>query len=281
MSKEDFFEDLDKLQTEFTGLNIIKKIGEGGQKHVYLVENAEERMLALKLIKLSQKDDRILREIKAATCFGPPRFPQIFEYGEKNLFGENVIYILEEYIQGVNLKTYLQNNTISEQKAIEIGLELLKGLEEISKERLVHRDIKPENIMIEQAGRVVILDFGIARHLSLTSLTQDLAAFGPMTPGYAAPEQIKNQKRSISSRTDIFSWGIVMYEMLSGYNPFIQGCSSVGQVLSRTLSYEPEILKNCDKELAEIIKWSLNKVVHRRPVKPEVLIQKIQGGSKK
>src|SRR5690606_38467780 len=109
--------------------------------------------------------------------------------------------------------------------------------------------IKPENIIINNTVGTVLLDFGIARHLDLNSLTHDVALFGPLTPGYAAPEQINNEKRSISARTDLFAWGILMYEMLTGVNPFTQGCATPSEALMKTLKLEPDLLEECNLEL--------------------------------
>jgi serine/threonine-protein kinase len=119
--------------------------------------------------------------------------------------------------------------------------------------------------MLLSDGRVVLLDFGIARHLTLPSLTADIALFGPMTVGYAAPEQIKNEKRKICNRTDLFAWATVMYECITGHNPFIMGCSHQGEMLRKTLVYDPPILSGIKSELAQLIQDCLKKVIHRRP----------------
>ena len=104
---------------------------------------------------------------------------------------------------------------------------------------IVHRDIKPENLILTHDQLVYFLDFGIARILDMQSLTQSDAAFGPHTPGYAAPEQFNNLKRDIDSRADLFSLGVVTYECLTGRNPFRENAASILDVLQRTATVTP------------------------------------------
>lgn len=272
MTKNLFSPESEALACAFPFVRIEDKLGEGGQKFVFKART-QDGTVAFKIIKADQHVERIKREISAASRFAPPRFPKIFHYGNGKVENIDVIFIIEEFIEGISLRQRLVCGSINEAEVLKIGTELLYALSEIIAEKLVHRDIKPENIMLSRDGRVVLLDFGIARHLSLNSLTHDAALFGPLTPGYAAPEQIKNEKRSISPRTDLFSWGIVMYEMLVGYNPFTQGCNSPAEALTRTLNYDPPQLQNCSEKLAQIIDWCMKKPVHRRPINSNVVLE--------
>jgi len=259
--------DSSALATSFPNLRIISKLGEGGFKHAY--EAIGDRgVVAFKLIKSHQDRERTLRELMAAARFSSPHFPRIFDYGEARVETDDVVFIVEEFIRGESLRARLNKGPLTETDAVRIGGELLDALGEVAAERLVHRDVKPENIMLAADGRVILLDFGIARHLSLTSLTQDAAMFGPLTPGYGAPEQIRNEKRAISPRTDTFAWGIVMYEMLAGQNPFTQGCATSSEAMARTLNYQPPKLAACSPDVAQAIDWCLQKSPHRRPMSP-------------
>lgn len=132
---------------------------------------------------------------------------------------------MEEFLDGESLRQRLAAGPTSLSFVREVGDVLLIALGQVEAARLVHRDIKPENIMLTHDGRIVLIDFGIARHLDAISLTSSFAMFGPMTIGYCAPEQINNQKRAISIRTDLFALGIVLYEMVTGRNPFVDGCT--------------------------------------------------------
>ena len=251
-------------------------LAEGGQKYVYLAENDSKELVALKLVKQFLPRDRALREISAATGFSSAFFPKILSWGEVKIGAEQMLYVIEEYIQGSTLRNRLIAKTIDQTMAIHVGMSLLQALCEIEGKGLVHRDIKPENIIIGDRDRVVLLDFGIARHTALSSLTLDVAAFGPMTPGYAAPEQINNMKRAISPRTDLFAWGILMFEMLTGVNPFLSGCSTPGEALQRTLKYEVPPLSTCHLLIAHAVQWCLEKAPHRRPASASVLLERLK-----
>lgn len=261
------------LASAFPFVKIERKLGEGGQKVVYVAKNEQLGTVAFKVIKSNQQLERIIREVSAASLFSYPRFPNIYDYGNRKVGEMEVVYIIEEFIEGMSLRERLDQGMMPEHEALRIGIALIEALCEISEKRLVHRDVKPENILLGNNNRVVLLDFGIARHLELSSLTHDVALFGPLTPGYAAPEQIKNEKRSISPRTDLFAWGVLMYEMLSGKHPFIDGCNTSGEALTRTININPPRLENCNSKLADIIEHCMRKTVHRRPITPKLVLQ--------
>jgi serine/threonine-protein kinase len=272
-----FSVDSDALAYAFPNVKFEDKLGEGGQKFVYRAQTLSEGLVAFKIIKSNQQIERTMREINAASSFSPPRFPRIHRYGNATVGNIEVVYIVEQFVAGVSLRDRINKGELDEAEALKIGLELLKALIEIAEENLVHRDIKPENIILNSNVGAVLLDFGIARHLDLNSLTHDVAMFGPLTPGYAAPEQINNEKRSISSRTDLFAWGILMYEMISGINFFTQGCTTPAEVLMKTLKEEPELLQTCDPRLATIINWCMKKQIHRRPSSPSHIYELLKG----
>ena len=278
MTEHLFYPDSSALINAFPEVKIERKLGEGGQKYVYKAKTEQEGTVAFKIIKTNQQLERTIREINAASSFCPPRFPKIYRYGHSNVGDIEVVFIVEEFIEGISLRERINQGAVPEQEALKIGFELLLALCEISNKNLVHRDIKPENIMLRNSGEVVLLDFGIARHLELNSLTHDLAMFGPLTPGYAAPEQINNEKRSISPRADLFAWGIVMYEMISGSNPFTQSCSTGNEALIRTLNFTPGRLESCSSELSKVIDWCMKKPVHRRPPSPAFVLEYMQRG---
>jgi len=265
----------EQIHQSFPFVNIEEKLGEGGQKHVYKAKTDTDEVVAFKLVKLQQQHERVLREIEAASKFSSPRFPTLHRYGKQQAGDHMYIFLVEEYIDGISLRTQLNAGAFKEEEAVRIGIQLLLALCEVAQHGLVHRDVKPENIMLGPSGRVVLLDFGIARHLHLESLTQDMAVFGPMTVGYGSPEQIRNEKRSISSRSDLFACGVVMYEMLTGENPFTVGCSSPNEVLSRTLQYIPPKLRECKPIVSDMIHACLQKMVHRRPAGPDIVLNRL------
>lgn len=277
MIQNHFSADSEELKKAFPFVDILKLHGEGGQKYVYQANFGTKGTVAFKVIKVDQNIERTVREITAAAGFDSNKFAEIYQYGKGKVLNDEVVYIVEEFIEGETLRERINKAKISQEEALYIGIQLLYALADVAKQRLVHRDVKPENIMIDPDNRVVLLDFGIARHLELSSLTQDAAIFGPHTPGYAAPEQIKNEKRAISTRTDLFSWGIIMYELLGNSNPFTHGCSNTSEVILKTLRYQPPRLTNCNSEISRIIDWCLQKPVHRRPPNIEILIKVMEG----
>ncbi|HDR3493164.1 TPA: serine/threonine protein kinase [Bacillus wiedmannii] len=276
MSMAEFKIDLSKLTEAFPELTILEELGEGGQKIVYKAISPTGENVALKIIKLSEDPERVKREIQVASQLPKGNFPEIFKWGSRLIAGEEIIFVVEEFVQGKGLRENLQEQSLTLQEVIEIGIQLLNAIIQVEEQKLVHRDIKPENIILADGLRVVLLDFGIARHLTLDSLTHDAAMFGPLTPGYGAPEQIKNEKRAITFRTDLFAWAVVMYEMISGVNPFREGCSNTGEVLTRTLQYNPPSIQDCPKEIQVLIDWCLKKPVHRRPPNTYIVLQKMK-----
>lgn len=267
---------LENLSKAFPDLQLEKELGKGGQKTVYKAETSNGDVIALKIIHPDQDIERITREVNAVAQFKSEFFPEIFDIGKRTIGSREFVFVVEEFLEGQDLRTVLRSGKLSLNEAIGIGAQLLQALIEVFEKDMVHRDIKPENIIIGPNSRVVLLDFGIARHLSMQSLTQDLAIFGPFSPGYGAPEQIKNEKRSISFRTDLFSWAVVMYEMISGTNPFIAGCTTGEEIIRKTLGYVPPTIPECPSDIMKILNWCLNKPCHRRPPNPYIVLEKLK-----
>lgn len=265
-----------RLIESFPELTNIENFGEGGQKMVYKATLPTGEPVALKIIKLSEDPERIKREVQVASQLVSSNFPRIFDWGNRLIGDEEIIFVIEEFVEGKVLREVLKERALTLPQIVKVGIQLLNAIIQVEEQHLVHRDIKPENIILAEGLRVVLLDFGIARHLALDSLTHDAAMFGPLTPGYGAPEQIKNEKRAISFRTDLFAWGVVMYEMISGFNPFREGCTNNGEILTRTLQYDPPTILDCPKEIQMLIDWCLKKPVHRRPPNTYIVLNKMK-----
>jgi serine/threonine-protein kinase len=202
-------------------LKITGEIKRGGQKVVFSAYFKNNKRAVFKIINPSDVEDenRAIQEIQICSNFNSIFFANLYDYGRYNYKNDSVIYVVEEFITGSNLRDLLANalpNILPIQEIRRIINSLLMALEIIEKSKLVHRDIKPENVIVND-DRVVLIDFGIARQIDQKSITNSYAIFGPMTPGYAPPEQIRNEKRKISIRTDLFSLGILFYELLTGY----------------------------------------------------------------
>lgn len=275
--KEDLL--LIECQKIFSTITNLRLIGSGGQKRVFKGNHSRFGDIVLKLIELHSENtiQRALRELEIASRLESEEFSRLYEYNYIEISERRFLYVIEEYIAGETLRSFINKNGIIElTKAIDIGKSLLKGLINVHNSNLVHRDVKPENIIINN-NRIVLLDFGIARDLAKESLTADLAMFGPMTIGYAAPEQIKNQKKIICNRTDLFSWGVLMYELITGVNPFVTNAKNREEVIQNTLTKVIPRLTSGDSAIDIIISKCLEKAVHRRPSSGEEILQMIEG----
>jgi len=278
----DFYLPINSVRSCFRKFTSIEPLAEGGHKIVYRAMDANGTTFALKILRQDRgpQEERILREISAAALLDAPWFTQIFEARYCQINGVDCIFILEEFIQGQSLASILEVQGAQSLSFIrDVGNTLLTGLVQIEQANLVHRDIKPGNIMIGDDGRIVLIDFGIARHLAEQSVTSSYAFFGPMTVGYCAPEQIQNEKRQISIRTDLFAVGIVIYEMATGRNPFLGGCSSLQEKIERCLRLDPPPLSTFGHPggLSDFVQICMAKASHRRPASARKALESFNG----
>lgn len=259
--------DINIIQSSIRGIRDLRPLTQGGQKIVFRATHDDHGEVVIKLIL--QPNERIRREIEIAIACNIPNTPHLYEWGNIEHNGESVIYIMEEHIEGTNLREELKAKAqLPTKQVLKLMGMLLDTAVAIEKEKLVHRDIKPENIMVCADGTFKLLDFGIARQLARSSLTPTGAHFGPHTAGYAAPEQFRNLKKEIDIRSDLFAIGVVAYEALTGKHPFAEGSRDQLETLRRTETTIPIPLKiEVDKEnkLADFISVTMAKYPSRRP----------------
>jgi TolB-like protein/tRNA A-37 threonylcarbamoyl transferase component Bud32 len=238
---------------------ILEKLGEGGMGEVYLAEDTVlDRKVALKFLARGLQEDplarqRFLREAKSAAATEHPYVCQIFEVGE----ADGRSFISMEYVGGETLKETLDQGPLSVERVLVLASEIAEALEEAHREKVVHRDLKPANIMLTPGGHVKVMDFGLAKQLSaedpasaevtLTKLTEDGSTLG--TLAYMSPEQLRGLEADL--RSDIFSFGLVLYEMATGAHPFrkpsqVETASAIHHdappPLSRYTEEAPELL---------------------------------------
>lgn len=222
------------LSAQFPALGHLKQIGLGGQKSVFSAEHPVDGDVVLKLIHPGQDAERLSREVHAVEQVGSTRVPRILEVGTVMSNVGPTIWIREQRILGSTLRETLQRSgpfVVSD--LIRLACQVLEALVAAERVRIVHRDVKPDNIMVDAAGDFWLLDFGLSRHLDLTSLTATAAHFGLGTPGYAPPEQFRNRKTDIDVRADLFGLGVTLYESATGANPFLIGANDVLEVIRR------------------------------------------------
>ena len=197
---------------------ILEKLGEGGMGVVYLAEDTKlERRVAIKFLPRnisgnSEERERFKIEAKAAAALNHPNIATIHAIEESN----DQIFIAMEYIEGVELKDKIKSGPLSLDETKKIATQIAEGLESAHKKGIVHRDIKTSNIMITETGVVKIMDFGLAKVGEDTQITKVGTTMG--TAAYMSPEQIGGV--DVDHRTDIWSFGIVLYEMLTAQQPF-------------------------------------------------------------
>ncbi len=258
---------------EFVGrrvgrFHIRSVVGAGGMGEVYLAEDTVlHREVAVKRLSPKLRSDadarrQILKEAQRASALSSPHIASVYDVVED----EDELLLVMEYVEGVSLRHKIRAaNGMRLEEFLPIAIETAEALAAAHSRGIAHRDVKPENIMLTAGGRVKVLDFGLARQLrladesaatvSLDSTTSNYAG----TPGYMAPEVLRDEPAD--ARADIFSLGVVFYEMLTGTHPFRSGKAVV--TLDRVLHEEPKPLRQaapaCPQELERIVSKMLAK----------------------
>ncbi|MBE5905403.1 MAG: Stk1 family PASTA domain-containing Ser/Thr kinase [Lachnospiraceae bacterium] len=206
---------------------IIEKIGAGGMSDVYkAMDNLLGRNVAIKVLKNEYSEDvnfltKFRTEAQSAASLENPNIVSIYDVGNEN----KMHYIVMEYVEGITLKTYIEKKErIGYKEAISIAIQTCNGIRAAHNKNIIHRDIKPQNIIISTEGKVKVTDFGIARAATSNTINSDVMG----SVHYTSPEQARNGY--VDAKSDIYSLGIVMYEMVTGRVPF-NGDSAVAVAL--------------------------------------------------
>ena len=241
---------------------IVKSIGEGGMANVYLAnDKILDRKVAVKVLRgdLSSDDKfirRFQREALSVSNLSHPNIVEVYDVGEED--GE--YYIVMEYIEGKTLKQLLKKReSLTLTEVIDIMTQLTDGISHAHESYIIHRDIKPQNIMIQDDGRIKITDFGIAMALNATQLTQTNSVMGSVH--YLPPEQASVKGATVKS--DIYSMGILMYELLTGTVPF-KGDNAVEIALKHMKDKIPSIRKQ-DPSIPQSVENILLKATAKNP----------------
>ncbi len=242
-------------------------LGQGGMGEVYLAHDTQlQRPVALKVLPAELRDDpelrdRLEQEARAASALNHPNILTVYDTG---LLGSDH-YIATEYVDGISLRQRLQRGEIPLRDVVSIGVQIASALAAAEAVGLVHRDIKPDNIMVRTDGFVKLLDFGLARMANRKRTSQAGTIRG--TIAYMSPEQFRRAGQ-IDSRSDIWSLGVVLYELISGRLPFEGG--SVPEIMNSILKSEPQPLTRpggsiVPVELSTIVFRAILKDRERRP----------------
>ena len=259
--------------TKLGTYEILAPIGSGGMGEVYRARDPKlNREVAIKVLPEDLATDpaalaRFEREAQAVAVLSHPNILAIHDFG----VADRVAYAVTELLDGETLRAKLSGSALPPRKAVEYGLQIARGIAAAHQKGIVHRDLKPENIFVTADGRVKILDFGLAKATGLVGDgEQTMGASGTSpgtilgTVGYMSPEQVRGLP--VDHRTDIFSFGIVLYEMLSGLRPF-RGDSHV-ETMNAILKEDPPELSvsgaNIPSALDRIVRRCLEKNAEER-----------------
>jgi len=250
---------------------ILELLGEGGMGRVYLAEDTSlDRRVALKFLPQEMQADetarrRFQREAKSAAALDHPFICHIHEIGEADGQG----YIAMEYVQGETLRDKLASGPVTVKQTLQIASEIAEALEKAHQSGIVHRDLKPSNIMITPEGHVKVMDFGLAKRvvsdsagteeIQLTTLTKEGSTVG--TIPYMSPEQLKGKE--VDTRSDIFSFGIILYELLAGVHPFLR--AEAMETASAILTADPPPLARYREGIPEILQHTVRKMLAKEP----------------
>ena len=249
---------------------ILRKLGAGGMGEIYLAEDTTlGRKVAIKFVSQNsvageQAGKRFVREARAAAALDHPHICAVYEVGEEAGYS----FIVMQYVGGETLASRIQRQPLDLGESLDIATQIADALAEAHSHRIIHRDVKPENVMLTASGEVKVLDFGLARLVHEGSLIDSLSATESRlsVPGliigtvpYMSPEQVRGE--ALDARSDIFSFGSVLYEMLSGRHPF--QAESVGATMSSILTNDPAPLvryaSEAPDELQRIVRKALTK----------------------
>ncbi len=265
------------LAGELTGriishYRIIEKIGQGGMGEVFLAEDTSlHRKVALKFLPPEMQQDslaqkRLMREARSAAALDNPYICTIHDVGEV----EGKIFIVMELVDGQTLMDRLRRGRLPLTQATQIATEVAEALQEAHGKEIIHRDLKPSNIMLTKTGHAKVMDFGLAKQLippggiesqeeSVTALTRTGMTLG--TLAYMSPEQLRGETADV--RSDIFSFGVVLYEMLAGVHPFKKptGMDTAGAILKDT----PQPIGELRPDIPVLLQHTVKKMLAKDP----------------
>jgi len=250
---------------------IVEQLGAGGMGVVFKAQDSRlERAVALKFLpeKLAQQPqalDRFRREARAASALNHPGICTIYDIGEQ----DGRAFIAMEFIDGETLRSHIHGKPLPLDELLELGIEIADALEAAHAEGIIHRDIKPANIFVTKRGRAKVLDFGLAKLVPKGIATADseddqsdsnsIVGIISGTPSYMSPEQVRGD--GLDSRTDIFSLGLVLYEMATGRQAF--GGGTGGVIIEAVLTRPPAPARSINPDIPQRLEEIIDKALHK------------------
>jgi len=254
------------IPVKYGRYEIIEELGRGSMGVVYRAYDPQiDRVVALKALRedrVTSKDfvQRFLKEAKAIGRLSHPNIVTVFDVGEDH----GTIYIAMELLEGIPLNRKVDEKSVSLQEAVGFGIQMAETLGYAHQKGIIHRDVKPSNIILQSSGQIKMTDFGIARIEDASASVQTQAGEILGTPAYMSPEQVFG--RPVDGRSDLFSLGIILYELCTGKRPF-SGENMVAVFHAVTQNHPPEPMKlnpAISQKLSQIIMKCLKKAPEER-----------------
>ena len=252
---------------------IVEQLGAGGMGVVFKAQDSRlERAVALKFLpeQLAQQPqalERFRREARAASALNHPGICTIYDIGEQ----DGRAFIAMEFIDGETLRSHIHGKALPAEELLELGIQIAEALDAAHAEGIIHRDIKPANIFVTKRGRAKVLDFGLAKLVPKgvaiadadsggdTSTSTSIAGIISGTPSYMSPEQVRGD--ALDARTDIFSLGLVLYEMATGRQAF--GSGTGGAIIEAVLTRPPVSVRSINPEIPPALEAIIEKALHK------------------
>ena len=252
---------------------IVEQLGAGGMGVVFKAQDSRlERAVALKFLpeQLAQQPqalERFRREARAASALNHPGICTIYDIGEQ----DGRAFIAMEFIDGETLRSHIHGKALPVEELLELGIQIAEALDAAHAEGIIHRDIKPANIFVTKRGRAKVLDFGLAKLVPKgvaiadadsggdTSTSTSIAGIISGTPSYMSPEQVRGD--ALDARTDIFSLGLVLYEMATGRQAF--GGGTGGAIIEAVLTRPPVSVRSINPEIPPALEAIIEKALHK------------------
>jgi serine/threonine protein kinase/cytochrome c-type biogenesis protein CcmH/NrfG len=264
------------IGTTISHYRILEKLGEGGMGVVYKAQDTRlERLVALKflppdLYDASEAKQRFITEARAASSLNHPNVATVYDIGEADLYS----FIAMELVEGETLKSRLKADRLTIEQVKTMGLQIAEGLQAAHAKGIVHRDIKPDNLLLTRNGHIKIMDFGVAK-VSGSGMTRTGTTVG--TLAYMSPEQLVAE--DVDNRSDLWSFGVVLYEMLTGELPFRRGNEAA--IIYEILNRDPTPLEvhrtDVPPTLRAVISQLLQKDPAARPASAGDVIARLRG----
>jgi serine/threonine-protein kinase len=253
---------------------VLRHLGGGGSSEVYLAEDSlMRRKVALKVLRHLEADERDLRhferEVRSAAMINHPNIVTVLDVGE----ADDVKYIASEYVEGESLRQHMSRGPLGVVDALDVAIGVASALVAAHEAWIVHRDIKPENILLRTDRGVKICDFGVATMAGGGDGTDPLRRSHLGTLYYLSPEQVRGEA-IIDTRSDVYSLGVVLYEMVAGYPPF-DGLSAMDILALIVEGAPPSLPSSVPQALRSIVENAMRKSIYERTQTAAALLEQL------